>query len=186
MVRHSKDYKCPFVWGLEVALGFLFELGENCAYRIRGKRDLHEKFDSFSGGQLSSRQISDMMYELKRNKYIEIDESENERSIKLTNKAKIKIIEKIIKKEKNDSKYRFISFDIPERLHSRRDRFRGSIKRMGFRQIQQSLWVTDKNIGEMVEVAAREYGVEDYVAYIVSEKSNIDVHVKNILEIKIS
>ena len=109
-------------------------------------------------------------------------ETEGEVSIKLTNKAKIKIIDKIIEGKEKDNKYRFISFDIPERLHYYRDLFRRAIKRMGFRQIQQSLWVTDKNIGDLVEIAAKEYGVEEYVAYIVAETSNIDAHIKQTLK----
>ena len=45
---------------------------------------------------------------------------------------------------------------------------------MGFVQIQKSLWVIDKNVTDLVEMAAYEYKVEKFVAYIVSEKSDIE------------
>ncbi len=179
-------FENPFTWGLEVALGYLFKLGKNYIYKTTDSRALYKELNNISDHQLSPRQVSNMIYQLKNSKYIEVYDKDGEKSIKLTNKAKIKLVEKIIEKKPEDNKYRFVSFDIPERLHHRRDKFRQTIKRMGFRQIQQSLWVTDKNIGEMVEIAAKEYGVEDYVAYIVSEKSNIDLHIKKTLHAELS
>ncbi|MFA4996093.1 MAG: hypothetical protein WC536_03045 [Patescibacteria group bacterium] len=190
MVRYSKKYgdmlENPFTWGLEIALGYLLKLGKNYVYKARDSKALYEELNNASDHQLSPRQVSNMIYQLKNSNYIEICDEEGEKSIKLTNKAKIKLVEKIIEEEPKDNKYRFVSFDIPERLHHRRDKFRRTIKRMGFRQIQQSLWVTDKNIGEMVDIAAQEFEVEEYVAYIVSEKSNIDLHIKKTLHVELS
>ena len=103
-------------------------------------------------------------------------------SIEFTNKAQLRIMDKIISGKRRDGKNRFLSFDIPEPKRSKRDGFRRIIKRMGFRQIQKSLWVCDKNIGDLVEIAKREYGVEEYVVYVVSEKSDIDDHITNILK----
>ena len=121
---------------------------------------------------------------------VSINESKNEskeernlnKSIELTNKAKLKVIELIAKKTKRDKVYRFVSFDIPEEKRKSRDQFRRVIKRMGFVQIQKSLWVTNKNLSTLVEAAAYEYGVEKYIAYIVSMKSDID----GIIEKKLS
>jgi len=188
MVRYSKEYgdifNNVFTWGIESALRIILNVAEN--YRIKkfNKKEFYEDINDRYNNKLTKRQISDIFYELKRNKYIEFDTQDGERSIKLTNKAKIKLIEEIVNKESNDKENRFISFDIPERLHQRRDNFRRAIKRMGFRAIQQSLWVINKNVGEMVEIAAQEYGVEEYVAYIVSKKSNIDEHVEEVLKIE--
>lgn len=180
MVRYSKNYGRAFWGSIESLLVFAFELGESVAGSIK-RSDLYCQYKELCGDNLTSKQIANQFYELKRRNYIEI-ESEGEVSIKLTNKAKIKIIDKIIEGKVKDDKYRFISFDIPERLHYNRDMFRRAIKRMGFRQIQQSLWVIDKNISDLVEIAAKEYGVEEYVAYIVAEKSNIDAHIEQTLK----
>jgi len=119
-------------------------------------------------------QFYKLLYHCKRHNYIEIKKINNQNSIVLTNKAHIKIIDKITDTIKSDGKLRFISYDIPEQLKTARNQFRRTIKKLGFIQIQKSLWVCHKNVGELVEMAAYEYKVEKYVAYIVSEKSDID------------
>ncbi len=119
---------------------------------------------------------------LKQKGYIEVSNQPKKdtagKSIRLTNKAKLKLLDKISAKIKPDKKLRFISFDIPEEIKYKRDRFRKSIKRLGFVQIQKSLWVIDKNVSEFVELAAKENKVDEYVAYIISEKSDIDRMIK--------
>jgi len=52
---------------------------------------------------------------------------------------------------------------------------------MGFVQIQKSLWVSDKNLGELVEMVVKEYKVENYVAYFIIDNSNIEKHIGNLL-----
>lgn len=180
MVHYNKSYEKALILGVESLLGFLYKASDEFVIkkfnRTKLFREIREKNKNITNTQLSK-----TFYELKRHKYIEIEEADSNHAVRLTNKAKIKIIEKIAKKSSADKKYRYVSFDIPERLHDKRDLFRNVIKRMGFRQIQQSLWVTDKNIGGMVEIVAEEYDVSDYVAYIISETSNINDHVKKIL-----
>lgn len=134
--------------------------------------------NQFIGSGISSKQISRVVYDLKRQKYVEFDEGD---SVRFTNKAKIKLIDKFVSLNQPDRKRRLVSFDIPETRRKQRDAFRRSIKQMGFRQIQKSLWVCDRNIGDMVEVTSREFGVEEYVAYFVVESSNIDKFINKIL-----
>ena len=109
---------------------------------------------------------------LKYSKYINVDSKNN--SVMYTNKAKLKLVDLIAKDRVGVDSYRFISFDIPELLRKQRDAFRRTIKRMGFIQIQKSLWVINKDVGDLVELAALEYGIEKYVIYFVSAKSDID------------
>lgn len=107
-------------------------------------------------------------------KDVDSDKQNNNSSIELTNKAKLKVVDKISKRIESDGKFRFVSWDIPEKIRKNRNQFRTAIKRMGFVQIQKSLWVIDKNVTDLVEMAAYEYKVEKFIAYIVSEKSDID------------
>lgn len=125
--------------------------------------------------------IAHFISNLKRSGYVKIENIDGRESIKFTNKARLAIVDKVGARSVSDNKHRFISFDIPERLRLNRDQFRRTIKRLGFRQIQKSLWVVDKNIGDMVELAALEYEVSDYVVYIVSDKTNIDNTIDNII-----
>lgn len=167
---------------VELSLGLLFKVANNFIIKPIQRKSIYREYNSCNHDQFSSKQVANHFYNLKRHGYIEEIECEGEKSIKLTNKAKIRMIESMVLVQPHDKKYRFVSFDIPERLHLQRNLFRKTIKRMGFRQIQQSLWATDKNVGELVEVVAAEYKVSDYVAYIIADKTNIDVLVKNTLE----
>ena len=111
---------------------------------------------------------------LKKVGYLEISCDKNQ-SVSFTGKAKLKLIDKYLAKNKNKKRYnRFLSFDIPEKHRSRRNLFRSIIKKMGFIQIQKSLWVCDVEVGELVQIAAVECRVAEYIVYMVSIKSDID------------
>jgi len=118
---------------------------------------------------------------LKREGYIEFKEISGKRSIEFTDKGRIKIVELIASKIPCDGLNRFVSFDIPNDLRNQRDGFRKAIKKMGFRQLQQSLWVINKDVGDLVQIAEYEFGVEKYSAYIVSNHSDVDGVIKKIL-----
>lgn len=125
--------------------------------------------------------IAHQIYELKSRGYIEYKNNDNQ-SIILTNKTKLKMLEYQSNTIIRDEKYRYLSFDIPKEKDRSRNQFRRAIKRMGFVKIQQSLWVTDKDLSQLVELAAYEYKVENYIAYIIAERSDIDGVVKKLLE----
>ena len=174
-----KKFGRETAWGVGKLLGFLYEFGEYMSIKEISKSEIYRYVYENYEGRVSKKQVSDLFYNLKRQKYIEV--VGEERSIVLTNKAKIKIVEKIVEKSKKDERLRLLSFDIPERLHIQRDYFRRAIKRIGFRQIQQSLWANDKDVSDAVEMVIKYYKVEDYVAYIITEKTNIDLMIKNVL-----
>jgi CRISPR-associated endonuclease Cas2 len=123
--------------------------------------------------------FSKKMSEAVRGGYLNLDNKSN--SIEFTDKAKLRILDRITKNCEEDGKYRFLSFDIPETMRRQRDAFRRDIKKMGFMRIQKSLWVCNRNVGDLVEIACRKHKVGKYVAYILSEKSDIDGYIKNIL-----
>ncbi len=125
--------------------------------------------------------ICKIFHSFKKSGYIEIVSANQNESIRFTNKARLAIIDKLAERHKADNKYCLISFDIPEKFRSSRDKFRRVIKRMGFCQIQKSLWVCDRSVGELVELAAKEYRVSDYVVYIISERTNIDQTIPQLL-----
>lgn len=175
---NPKTSKKILVWGINSALGLLADYISSKQRDMR-QEEVSEYFrNSTKGLGISNRRISRMTYELKRQKYLEVDDGD---SVKLTDKAKIKIIDKFTTTSPYDKKRRLISFDIPETKRRQRNGFRRCIKKMGFRQVQKSLWVCNKNIGDMVEIAVREFEIEDYVAYFVIESSNIDKYINKIL-----
>ncbi|MFA4996201.1 MAG: hypothetical protein WC536_03640 [Patescibacteria group bacterium] len=163
-----------FLEGVYFAMETLGRLNVN-RYSIYGSLR-KGAFSDWSDTQLSIK-IKDAV----RTGYLKIDSNN---SIEFTDKAKLRIVDVVTSNNLKDGKNRFISFDIPEEKRSQRDGFRRTIKKMGFRQIQKSLWVCDRNIGDFIEIAKKEYDVEKYVAYIVSEKSDIDDHIKTIMSMR--
>lgn len=176
MVINPRNSQKIMTWCVESVLGYLFDSIDSVKKKVSYK-DMHDFLEEgYLDHQVSKTDVAKMVYDLKRRKYFDLDDGD---SVKLTNKAKIKIIDKLVKTKLSDDKFRLVSFDIPESRRLSRDRFRNAIKRMGFVQIQKSLWAASINVGDLVEAAATEYKVSDYIAYFVVEKSNIDNHISN-------
>ena len=165
-------------------LEILFSALEDLGSASLSKRDAYRILYGSGGNyEWPDTKIGRWVESLRQKGYINVtDSARGERSIEFTNKGKLKIVESACQRRKGDKKYRFLSFDIPESMRPSRDRFRRSIKGMGFMQIQKSLWVIDKNVTEFVEAACYEYGVEKYVVYIVSEKTDIDGIIEKMLK----
>lgn len=166
---------------IEDALGFLVDYFSSKNKFLKNSELNDYLYDCFDDKGISRRRISKISYDLKRNNYLDIVEGD---SVKLTDKAKIRVIEKYASLNPHDGKRRLISFDIPEVKRRERNGFRRTIKKMGFKQIQKSLWVCDQNLGDLVEVAIKEFKVGEYVAYFVIERSNIDKYISKILKRK--
>jgi len=164
-------------------LDFLLSSAEGLIKISFSKKEAYKALRGLSENEWTCENISKFLDSLKRRGYIETQKVGESNSLVFTNKAKLSLLESISQKIKTDCKYRYISFDIPENLRRNRNAFRRAIKKLGFAQIQKSLWVIDKNVGELVEIAAYEYGVEKYIIYIISESSDVDGYLKKRLEI---
>lgn len=143
-------------------------------------------FDKYKNNKTLTYDLRVWIENLKQRGYVEeqIDSKDegNNRSVRLTNKAKLKVLDCVVGKIAIDNQYRFVTFDIPEDMRKNRNKFREALKSMGFKKIQASLWVTNKNLGELVEMVAYEYKVEKYIAYIISEKSDIDGYIAKLFK----
>ena len=74
----------------------------------------------------------------------------------------------------SDGRWRIISFDIPENIRNKRNSFRRIIKRIGFKQIQKSLWICPYNKADQIEFVVDELKINQYVAYFIVEKTDIN------------
>lgn len=77
----------------------------------------------------------------------------------------IKDIE-LIKPEKWDSIWHLVSYDIPEKKKKERDFFRFKITELGFKQIQDSLWVYPFECREEIAIISQTLGLSPYIAYL--------------------
>lgn len=166
------------------ALEYLLETMENLAELSLDKRAAFRHLHNFSQDSWSKPEISSFIDSLRRRGYIYINRSDKNQSIQFTDKTKLALLDQLSFRNMLDAKNRFISFDIPELMKARRNAFRRLIKKLGFRQVQKSLWVCNRNVDELVELAAYKCGVEKYMAFIISEKSDIDGIIEKILTSK--
>ena len=117
------------------------------------------------------RRHTQRIYDLERIGYVKIDHKSD--SVKFTTKGKIKIIENLPDNSK-DGKWRFLSWDIPEEFAPKRQQFCRSIRRIGFRQVQKSLWVCPYVKADQIDYIIDELEIRKFVAYIVAERTDIE------------
>jgi len=95
-------------------------------------------------------------------------------SFEFTLKTKMKLIDKIGNIAVESIYYHFVSFDIPEKFSKARNAFRRALKALGFKRIQDSFWVINKDVYSFVQEIAFELKVEKYIVNIISAQSDID------------
>lgn len=81
------------------------------------------------------------------------------------------------KEEEWDGKFRIVIWDIPENKRKIRDLFRRRLKDWGFKQWQNSVWVSKKNATLKLRALILELGIEGWVAVVESDDPTL-VHVK--------
>jgi len=92
----------------------------------------------------------------------------------LTKKGKLKALDyyfdnlKIINK-KWDGKFRILVFDVPEKLRRGRNALRWKIKRLGFHELQKSVFVIPYECKQEIEFVADYFELNKYVHYGVLE-----------------
>jgi len=126
-------------------------------------------------------EISDRVRRFINSGHIEVVEEDGKRSIRLTRKGNIKRLEKNSDRSA-DGKWRFISFDIPEKRRNARLNLRRSLRRIGYKPLQKSLWVCPFNKADKVGLIISELGLNDFTAYFKIEKTDIEEHLKELFD----
>ncbi|MCX6810788.1 MAG: hypothetical protein NTY30_03640 [Candidatus Berkelbacteria bacterium] len=116
---------------------------------------------------------------IERRGYIQIDRKNN--SIVLTNKGKIKLLENSDEKV-IDGKWRMLSWDIPENLSLKRQQLCRSIRKIGYKQVQKSLWACPFVKADQVDLIISELKLQKYVAYLRVDKTDIEAHLLNLFK----
>ena len=76
----------------------------------------------------------------------------------------------IKKPNKWDEEWRIVFFDIPERYRKKRDAFRFHLRRLGFQEIQRSVFAHPYPCGEEIMKIAAHYKLVPYVHYAVASE----------------
>jgi len=120
--------------------------------------------------------VSAVINRLRDNKCIELTNKFGVPRYALTEKgratlAKYELKFAIIDKPKKwDEKWRIVIFDVRETRRSCRDAIRDSLKKLGFRYLQDSVWLYPYKCSDIVELARTAYGVRHDAKYLVCER----------------
>jgi len=128
------------------------------------------------------RRLTNNIKSLERRGYLKINYKSD--SVVLTNKGRIKLIESSTD-NRIDGKWRMLSFDIPEQMSKKRDQLRRSIKRIGYRQVQKSLWACPFSRADQIDLIIKELELKQYTAYFLVERTDIEKHLKRLFRIKL-
>lgn len=120
------------------------------------------------------RTFSHFLNYLKKRGYIEIKNLKENKGILLTQEGTERVFtlrQKNEKKQKRtDNKWEMIIFDIPERKRYLRDLLRIKLYSLGYKMLQQSIWVSPYDIYKETEKFLREYSLDQYVRLFLIEK----------------
>lgn len=121
----------------------------------------------------SEKQISNSFAYLKKKRLVEIVKESNGRvTVRLTNRGRKRLTEysldmlKIKTPERWDGKWRVLMFDIPARpkiYNSARNALRNKVKKLGFYQIQKSVWIYPYECEDELLFIAEMFKVQRYV-----------------------
>jgi len=93
----------------------------------------------------------------------------------LTEKGKETAIEYDIKKlkpkklKKWDGKWRIVIFDVPEDRRAKRDTFRIRLKKLGFLELQKSVWISPIDYEREINYLAKAFDIVKYAKFIVAD-----------------
>ena len=124
----------------------------------------------------AKRRFSQFINYLKKKGYVEIKNLKEKQGVLLTKKGIEKVVNfkfkiKTEKREKrSDGKWQMIIFDIPEREKYLRDLLREKIYSLGYKMLQQSVWVCPYDVFKETEKFLREYSLDQYIRLFLIEE----------------
>jgi|SRR3989338_1500047 len=92
--------------------------------------------------------------------------------------------QKLLETETWDHKWRIAIFDIPEIYASLRNKVRHTLKKAGFVQLQQSVWVFPHECEELVQLIKQESYLLKYILYGVLTQIENEARLKRIFRIR--
>ncbi|EKD70989.1 MAG: repressor in the phenylacetic acid catabolic pathway, partial [uncultured bacterium] len=166
----------------EILLSFIdvgMKINEIAGYRMH-KRIAHEYFRSRNTDKIH---LSKKLWEMEKRGYIKRFKREKENYLKLTPIGKEKALKyfsddfKIKTPKVWDKKWRIVIFDIPNDKKNLRDIIRNRLKKIGFYQLQKSVFVYPFECLDEIRALKYIYCLGPYTQYILAEiiESEIDL-----------
>lgn len=124
--------------------------------------------------KIDRKQFSRLIYYLKKKGYIKIENLKEKQGILLTKHGRDKVLKIKFrtegKKKRVDGKWQMIIFDIPEKKHMFRDILRENLQILGYKMLQQSVWVCPYDVLKETEGIIRKYSLDQYIRLFLIEE----------------
>lgn len=122
----------------------------------------------------SRKNFAKLLYKLKQGGYIKILRVKDRSAVLITPKGLEKVftikIKSVDKKIRPDKKWQMVLFDIPEKKKRERDLFRKSLKYLGYKNLQKSIWVCPYDVLNETKALIRRYKLEPHVELLLVKK----------------
>ena len=107
---------------------------------------------------------------LKREGYLKEVEYRGKKKIAVTLKGRVRIFKFLRKSRKWDGKWRIVIFDIPETKKKMRNFFREKLQELGYRMLQESVWICPYNIADKTEDLIEFCNARKFIHYLLVEE----------------
>jgi len=142
----------------------------------KNRKYFKKKFDE--------RKIARALERLKKNRLIILREQDGKFQVELTKKGKRKVEEiqfenMFIKKSSSwDGQWRVLIFDIPDKYKKARDALREKLQKIGFYQLQKSVWVHPYPCEKEIQFLCELFNIAPFVNIIQAGKIYDDVKLR--------
>lgn len=118
--------------------------------------------------------LAKLVYYLKKKEIIRAPDWETKDGIIITKKGIEKMFDVAVKmkgkKRRGDGKWEMVAFDIPEKKRGARNDLRFYLKILGYKQLQQSVWISPYEVLRETQHLVKKYNLEDNVKIFIIEK----------------
>lgn len=145
---------------------------------IWGMRDyLWEQYKRQNKDRARKRRFYRIVSYLKNKGYLDIKDLENRKAVIITPKGIEGVLETELKfgnkEKKKDKKWQMIFFDIPEKRRKDRDRLREYLRYLGYKKLQQSIWVCPYDVLKETRHIIKNYRLDRFIRLLLVEEVKI-------------
>lgn len=176
----------------EIAKNILVALFEMGRYATTGESPLlgvtnwrkHVPYPEYVKTRGEQKRFSQALWRLKKSHLIVHKETEKGFVVELSEKGRRKVQEMqlrslhIAKPAKWDGVWRVVIFDIPEKIKGARLALTFKLKKLGFFQLQKSVWVHAYPCGKEIEFLTEVFDISRYINLITAKEIKDNAHLK--------
>ncbi len=135
----------------------------------------------------SKKYFSSSVYRLKQQGLIRVISKESKKFIELTEKGQLKVLLSKVKLEKDpawDGKWRLIIFDIPEDAKIQRDKLRALLKKIEFKKLQASVYISPFALNRESIIYLKETRLIEFIRILRVDEMDYDADLKKKFNLK--